>query len=240
VKQIRQRLTYANVMSSIAVFFVLGGATAFAATKIGANELKANSVLTGKIKKEAVTGSKVKNAAITTGKLANGAVTTDKIADRAVTGAKINATTIGKVPHAANADTVGGLTPAQLSVAGSAYKAAVCDPSSATFIPCVSVTLNLPHAGTVVLVGAGGQNSFGGPASGTCEFSIDGVLSSNPSVEPGETGTDSTSLNAQNGFALTSVTGPLAAGNHTFAMVCNQATGDQELHDTNLSAQLVG
>ena len=50
MKQIRQRLTYANVMSSIAVFFILGGATAFAATKIGANELKANSVLTGKIK----------------------------------------------------------------------------------------------------------------------------------------------------------------------------------------------
>ena len=55
MKQIRQRLTYANVMSSIAVFLVLGGATAFAATKIGANQLKANSVLTGKIKKEAVT-----------------------------------------------------------------------------------------------------------------------------------------------------------------------------------------
>ena len=31
VKQIRKRLTYANVMSSIAVFLVLGGATAFAA-----------------------------------------------------------------------------------------------------------------------------------------------------------------------------------------------------------------
>ena len=36
MKQIRKRLTYANVMSSIAVFLVLGGATAFAASKIGA------------------------------------------------------------------------------------------------------------------------------------------------------------------------------------------------------------
>ena len=35
MKQIRKRLTYANVMSSIAVFLVLGGATAFAAKKIG-------------------------------------------------------------------------------------------------------------------------------------------------------------------------------------------------------------
>ena len=31
MKPIRKRLTYANVMSSIAVFLVLGGATAFAA-----------------------------------------------------------------------------------------------------------------------------------------------------------------------------------------------------------------
>jgi hypothetical protein len=89
VKQIRQRLTYANVMSSIAVFFILGGATAFAATKIGANELKANSVLTGKIKKEAVTAGKIKNAAITTGKLAAGGVTNEKLADNAVTSTKI-------------------------------------------------------------------------------------------------------------------------------------------------------
>ncbi len=93
MKQIRQRLTYANVMSSIAVFFILGGATAFAATKIGANELKANSVLTGKIKKEAVTTSKLKNSS----------VTTTKLADKSVTGPKIDATTLGTVPTATNA-----------------------------------------------------------------------------------------------------------------------------------------
>jgi hypothetical protein len=137
VQQIRQRLTYANVMSSIAVFFVLGGATAFAATKIGANELKANAVLTGKIKKEAVTAAKLKNGAITTGKIANGAVdadrisdsgvttakiasgavisekladnavTTTKIAADAVTGAKVNESTLGEVPLAAEAKLAG-------------------------------------------------------------------------------------------------------------------------------------
>lgn len=35
MKRFRKRLTYANVMSSIAVFLVLDGATAFAASKIG-------------------------------------------------------------------------------------------------------------------------------------------------------------------------------------------------------------
>ena len=70
MKSVLKRLTYANVMSSIAVFLVLGGATAFAATKIGANEIKANAITTGKIAKEAVTAGKIKNGAVTGGKLA--------------------------------------------------------------------------------------------------------------------------------------------------------------------------
>jgi hypothetical protein len=111
LKQIRKRLTYANVMSSLAVFLLLGGATAFAATKIGANEIKANSIKTGKIVKEAVTAGKLKNGAVTETKIADGAVTTNKLANDAVTGDKAKASTFSQVPSAAsatNADTVGG------------------------------------------------------------------------------------------------------------------------------------
>jgi hypothetical protein len=114
VNQIRKRLTYANVMSSIAVFLILGGATAFAATKIGSNQLKANSVLTGKIKKGAVTTSKIKNNAITTSKVANGAVTGAKVLDGSLTGSDINAGTLGIVPSADNANKVNGQTATKL------------------------------------------------------------------------------------------------------------------------------
>ena len=89
MKQISKRLTYANVMSSIAVFLILGGATAFAAKKIGSNEIKGNSITTGKIKKEAVTKSKIKSASVDASKLADGSVTTPKIANLAVTGDKL-------------------------------------------------------------------------------------------------------------------------------------------------------
>ena len=90
MKQIRRHVTYSNVMSSLAVFLILGGATAFAAIKkVGANEIKANSIKTGKIVKEAVTAGKLKNLAVTEGKLADGSVTTKKLADNAVTGLKI-------------------------------------------------------------------------------------------------------------------------------------------------------
>jgi hypothetical protein len=114
VKQIRKRLTYANVMSSIAVFMVLGGATAVAATKIGANEIKANSIKTGKIVKEAVTAGKIKGAAVTNAKLANGSVTEAKLADNAVTANKIatGAVVAGKL--GANAVTAGNLAPGSI------------------------------------------------------------------------------------------------------------------------------
>lgn len=116
LKQIRKRLTYANVMSSLAVFLILGGATAFAAIKkVGANEIKANSIKTGKIVKEAVTKGKIKNGAVSESKLVDGAVTTNKIADNAVTtgkiandavtGDKVKESTLSQVPSAKVAGT---------------------------------------------------------------------------------------------------------------------------------------
>ncbi len=89
MNRIRKRLTYANVMSSLAVFLVLGGATAFAATKIGSNEIKANAIITGKIKKEAVTEGKIKAGAVGNSRLGNGVVSANKLAPNAVTGSTL-------------------------------------------------------------------------------------------------------------------------------------------------------
>jgi hypothetical protein len=77
VKQIRKRLTYANVMSSMAVFLVLGGATAYAAlgkNTVGSSQLKKNAVTTAKIKKNAVTSSKVANGSLVSGDFAAGQI----------------------------------------------------------------------------------------------------------------------------------------------------------------------
>lgn len=89
MKHVRKRLTYANVMSSLAVFLVLGGATAFAATKIGANEIKANSIKTGKIVKEAVTAGKIKNSAVNSAKIRDGSVSEIDLLNEAVGNLKI-------------------------------------------------------------------------------------------------------------------------------------------------------
>lgn len=84
MKSIRRHLSYANVVSTIALFLVLGGATAFAA-----KELARNSVETKQLKSSAVTGPKIKDGAVNGSKLADGAVTTPKLADGSVTADKL-------------------------------------------------------------------------------------------------------------------------------------------------------
>jgi hypothetical protein len=98
-KKVRERLTYANVMSTIAVFIALGGATAFAASRLPKNS---------------VGSRQIKAKAVTTGKLANGAVSGVKVANGSLTGADIKLSQLGTVPTAASAsradtaNTVGG------------------------------------------------------------------------------------------------------------------------------------
>jgi hypothetical protein len=77
MKRIRGKITYANVMATLAVFLVLGGG-AYAAT-----QLPKNSVGSKQLKKNAVTGAKIKKGTIT--------------------GAKVKLSTLGTVPSAAAA-----------------------------------------------------------------------------------------------------------------------------------------
>ncbi|HWO47328.1 MAG TPA: hypothetical protein VNM41_04640 [Solirubrobacterales bacterium] len=81
-ERLRERLTYANVVATIALIFAVGGgATAIALS------LPKNSVKSKQIAKEAVK--------------------TSDIAKDAVTGDKVKESTLGKVPSAAHADTAG-------------------------------------------------------------------------------------------------------------------------------------
>jgi hypothetical protein len=174
MKQIRTRLTYANVMSSIAVFLVLGGATALAASKIGANGLKANSVLTGKIKKEAVTTSKLKNESVATAKIKNGAITTGKIDADAVTGAKVNEASLGQVPSASFAVSANPEVFAQVASNGTVdpalakglSSANVTHPSEGVF--CITVSTFTPRGGQVT-------PQFGGTNGTTANLTIGGT-----------------------------------------------------------------
>jgi hypothetical protein len=93
----RPRLSFANVVSVLALFIALGGsAYAF--------HLGKNSVGPKQLKKNSVTTPKIKNGAVTTAKIKDGAVNGAKVATGTLTGTQVNASTLGKVPSAAQAD----------------------------------------------------------------------------------------------------------------------------------------
>jgi hypothetical protein len=166
VKQIRKRLTYANVMSSIAVFMVLGGA-AVAATQlpknsVGTKQLKKNAVKTTKIANNAVNGAKIADGSVTgaeladatvgTADLANGSVLTDKLANDSVLTDKIlnNAVTNAKIAN-------GAVNSAKLGAAS--VRAANLGPIT---IRTNSTTVALNSTDTVAVSCQAGEKLLGG------------------------------------------------------------------------------
>src|SRR5882757_551844 len=116
MKRFRPRLTYANVIASLALFVALGGsavAAGLAKNSVGPNQLKKGAVTGKAIRKQAVTAGKIAPKAVVAGKLgANavlpgnlgaGIISTDKISASAVTAEKIknNVVTTNKITNAA-------------------------------------------------------------------------------------------------------------------------------------------
>ena len=84
MRKIQERLSYANVVATLALFLALGG------VGYAASQLPKNSVGTKQLKKSAVTGAKVKK--------------------QTLTGKNINLAKLGTVPSATSATTASALT----------------------------------------------------------------------------------------------------------------------------------
>jgi hypothetical protein len=102
MKRFRPRLTYANVVASLALFIALGGAAVAAGlpkNSVGKNQLKKGAVTSRALANKAVTAGKISPKAVTAGKLGPNAVLpgnlgagiidTTKISASAVTAEKI-------------------------------------------------------------------------------------------------------------------------------------------------------
>jgi hypothetical protein len=79
----RKHLTYANVMATIAVFGVLAGGGAYAASKIDTPDIANKAVTAAKLDSKAVTKSKLDFGAVTGNRLADGAVETRNLSQSA-------------------------------------------------------------------------------------------------------------------------------------------------------------
>lgn len=85
---IRSRLTYANVMASVAVFLALGGG-AYAAATIGSSDIQRNAVLSKHIKKANVKGGDIAPNAVNGTKVADGSLNGADVFDGSLAGADV-------------------------------------------------------------------------------------------------------------------------------------------------------
>jgi hypothetical protein len=81
--RVRKHLTYANVMATIAVFGVVAGGGAYAASKIDTPEIANKAITAKKLDSQAVKTSKLRSGAVTGDKLADGAVGTRNLSESA-------------------------------------------------------------------------------------------------------------------------------------------------------------
>ena len=94
ISSLRKRLTYSNVIASMALFIALGGAAVAAGlpkNSVGPKQLKKGAVTTKALARNAVTSGKIAAGAVGPGKLGPNSVGPGNIGNGAITSAKIGA-----------------------------------------------------------------------------------------------------------------------------------------------------
>jgi hypothetical protein len=198
-RKLRSRLTYANVMSSIAVFVALsGGAYALTIPKssVGSRQLKRNAITGPKIRRNAITSVKVRDHSL-------------KATDLAA----------GVIPKQTTAPTPA--SPPQLVLGGA--RAADLDPPSTPGAVVKSVDLSLTAAGKAFVL-ATLRDVFltcaGSPCDANWGIYVDGqfVASTGLHLQAAASGSDGYTF-----FTLYGLTPSLAAGSHTVTLTMTSA-----------------
>ncbi len=135
IARIRSKLTYSNVVASLALFAALGGVAVAAGipkNSVGTNQLKNGAVSTKKLHREAVTNHKLGSGAVTGGKIAGGSVTNSKLGNGSVSSSKLatNSVTAGAIKGASvNSSKLGNSAVTTTTIKNGAVTAAKLDPS---------------------------------------------------------------------------------------------------------------
>ena len=226
MQRLRGKLTYANVISTICLFLLLGGGTALAA------QLAKNSVGSKQLKNNAVTAAKIKNGA--------------------VTGAKINLPSLGTVPsattaanatnatHAATADTADTADTATNAVHAESANTATTAGNANTAITAGNAnTVNGQSqfkVFTIIPPGTAGQQAIGTFGGFALTANCNGTSPDVNLVSPAGSAAD---MEAEgNGNAGPNREGDQGDGPLTLALD-RDSTNDNERGETNFSAALL-
>jgi hypothetical protein len=176
--RIRARLTFANVVSVLALFFALGG-SAYAAYVVNSNSdvapntisghappsgdhsnLIAGSVTTQDLASGSVTGGRIGAGAVTQGKLGAAAVTGSKVQDDSLTGSNIDESTLSGI----GAGILGGQWDNLVATAGSVQRSPVgrtAGPSTVRWLAPVTMKITDFRAKITSPPGAGNSRFLG-------------------------------------------------------------------------------
>lgn len=148
MRQVLGRMTYARVVSTLALFIALGGgayAVSIGKNDVGPKQIREGAVRSAEIKDHAVKGRDIAANTIGGGKIKNGSLgDADIDVEELLAGA----------------------------TAAFSERGSQCDPGAA-HVTCGDLTLKTPVAGRI-LANASGTFGVGASASGTCQLTVDG------------------------------------------------------------------
>lgn len=208
---IRKRLTYANVMATLALFLALGG-TSYAVTA-----LPKNSVGTAQLKKNAVTGAKVKDGSLTSGDFAAGTLLKGDTGATGATGATGPAGPQGETGAAGAA-----------GPAGAQYASADGDsqtnPIETNAVTVASGTVYLDQAGKFALFGRLDTTLQATMCAGAADPVLFLQVDSTVVAKSGRTEPD-TGLQLENVVLFGKMNVSQTAGNHTAKIMAGCSNG---------------
>jgi hypothetical protein len=128
MSRIRPRITYANVVATLALFLALTGGAVWAASKINGKQIKKNSIPGNRIKKKSLTNNQIKAKTLTNNRIKPGTIQRGALAAGTLSGVIVAEATATNLPGVTQ-DSPPGPTPFALAgttsftpTAGKAYQ----------------------------------------------------------------------------------------------------------------------
>lgn len=189
----RPRLTYANVVSTLALFLALGGGAAYAASKVQSGDLAPGAVHTSDVFKRAITSGKLAVGAVRTNQIVDGAVGAKQLGDGAVGAKQIAAAAVGSKQIGAAAVAPSNLEfPVFYAASPKGGSAAVTEGPDPYPLTNSTWTQN-PGQIEVVFGGAIATLAYDGSGSGSCQVFFE-INLNGQQVGGGQLSTGSTTL----------------------------------------------
>lgn len=199
----KPRLTYANVVSTLALFLALSGGVAFAASKVNSADLAPGAVRTSNVFKRAITSGKLAVGAVRSNQIVDGAVGAKQLGDGAVGSKQISDSAVGAkqiVNGAVGSRQIGSAAVAPSNLQFPVFYAASPAGGSASITegptpyPLANDTwTQSPGQIEVIFGGATATLAYDGSGSGSCQLGIE-VFLNGQQVGGGGFSTGSTTL----------------------------------------------